>query len=215
MSNAQMKTHNESQKQGYQIEDYIRSHYYEDIPGNTYTSKFDAQTINGIPVQIKGKKTKTLEDRISIELGSINRLHKTEDSFIMDITCYQDGRTGERMIFYINSSTWNSFIPDGIETLLAYDNVFKGISNDCNKAIWDDRREQITKEYYELNPNTIFKLHLKCDHHSQRRIQASIKIKDLKNISDSYEITHESFKVSPGKRKRNKNQATHPTIHEI
>lgn len=199
-----MKTHNESQKQGYQIEDYIRSHYYEDIPGNTYTSKFDAQTVNGIPVQIKGKKVKSLKDNVSIELGSINRLYKTEDSFIMDITCYQPGRAGERMIFHIDSSKWNSFIPDGIGTLLAYDNVFKGISNDCDKAIWKDRRKQITKEYYELNPNTIFKLHLKCDRHGQKRIQASIKIKDLKNISESYEITHESFKVSTDKRKRHR-----------
>lgn len=199
-------THTENQSAGYDIEDYIRTHYYVDIADNTYTGEYDAETADGIPVQIKGKGCSRLTDNTIIELGSIFRLHKKQTesgSFIMDITSYSNDRASERIVCNVDIDKWNAAVPDGVDDELAYSKVFEGISNshdDDDK--WNERRNQVIKDYDDNHPDTPFRPYFKRDHRNQKRIQTRIRIKDLKALSTSYETYHEDFPVYNNRRGR-------------
>lgn len=174
----------ERQSAGYAVEQYRIKHDYQPITDNTYTGCFDAQTVDGTPVQIKGKKCGNLTSRSAVEMGSIHRLHKTQD-FLLDVTSYTS-KLGSvslktRFLAYISAELWNRVIPaDELHAFFDYSRVFDGIScSHSDDARWSERRKALKREYKQKYPNCPVRPLFKRDHHGQKRIQFAITIADL------------------------------------
>lgn len=178
----------ERQSNGLKVENHaVNTYYHGERTG--YIDPFDSFGKEKIPIQIKTKKIDKISQRTKIELGSFMRLPKTKD-FILDIFFYNSSNTIYcRKIFKINAQKWNSNISEEMLQLLDYHHVFHSISNrheDDSK--WTDRRKFIKEQYKALG--SIFTPLFKRDHKRQKRIQASIALSDILEMSKDYKTEY-------------------------
>lgn len=200
----------ERQANGFIIEEYLIASDDTDYwrpAGQSYCQPgFDAFTADGVPVQIKAKKTSRgilngMGDGrkprpVNIELGCGNnaRLRKDVD-FLLDVTAYNaSGFTVNRVVFRIDHGRWNAAMNPRNDEILSMEHVFGGITNDrSDDAAWRKRRLAVMEEYYAAKPGCVFKPRFKRDHKSQRRIQMAISDIDLVALSTSVD-RHDGFK---------------------
>lgn len=184
----------ERQSYGFEVEDMLIESEYQEIPDNTYTGEFDAQTIEGKPVQIKVKKVNLKTLNITdqrIELGGYQRLIKDSD-FFLDIVFYQKEEglnvPVKRLRFDIDHLKWNQYITDEMIEMMSVKNVFDGITNSYDDDLkWTERRKSLTKDYNKKYL-TIFKPLFKRDHKKQKRVQCSVSVSSLMSVCHGFEL---------------------------
>ena len=165
------------QAHGLLYEKFIISKYNW-IPSKCYTSKFDAITKTGLPVQIKMIKRGS-----SIDMGDFRRnCNNKEDHLLVIGRWDKNKRLISENIHHVKASVLKKYIQfDHTESMLK---EMKNITNDRED---DDTWKKFCNHYRRIYPKTnLFKLRFKRDHSKQKRIQCALNTSDYKKFSNLF-----------------------------
>jgi len=164
----------ERQIHGFMYEKFIINKYSL-IVSEKYTSKFDAYTKSGVPVQIK-----CIKEGNCIDLGDFKRNQSITSDFILILGRWRNKKNKivDEKIFHIDYKLYNELCTfDHTNKMLE---EMKAISNDVSDDnIW----LSFCKKYRCIYPQSnIIKLRFKRDHKKQKRIQCGMSETNYRNI---------------------------------
>lgn len=142
---------------------------YNLIKSDSYTSKYDAFTVSGIPVQIK-----CIKENASIDLGDYCRNITSEYSYYLIIGRWRQSKKIiiSENIHYIDISIFKSKIKQNTALITAMKDEMKNISNSRED---DLKWRAFVKKYKKLHDKrALLQPRFKRDHKSQKRIQCAI-----------------------------------------
>jgi len=146
---------------------------YNLIKTPTYTHPYDAQTTNGMPVQIKCVKLGS-----SINLGSYFNNKNRQEDFILHIGFWKTNRRNviKEKTLHITNRSWSSLF-----TLSQDDNVFTQFRSFSNSREDDQKFKEFLKSTKIFGIKKPIRIRFKRDHKRQRRVQCAIPYQEFEN----------------------------------
>lgn len=167
------------QMHGFSNEYQIKQRYsLLDYDDTSYTARFDAKHMDGIPISIKTKK-----NRSAVELGDYWRNVEISEDFYLVVTFWKDTPDNivDEVHMLIPGEEWSKLFDRSFDEKIRA--LIDNASNDyAYDAIWKSERKKLQSEYGKR----IIKLRPKRDHKTQKRMQCAISYADLLDLHSKY-----------------------------
>jgi hypothetical protein len=132
-----------------------------DGEANSYTNKYDAQTLDGVPVSIKTEKLKS-----DIELGDYFRNAQANEDFYMSVSFWESEKDNIVEEYHVRFpiEEWRKLFNHTLDNKIR--KVIREASNDRSyDATWTEKINELKREY----GNNVIRLRPKRDHKKQKK----------------------------------------------
>ncbi len=169
----------ERQKHGFEFQErYINSNNL--IPDESYTGEWDAYTKNNFPVQIKTRKKNG-----ELDLGDLKRNLSKDKDFLLVVGSYSE-KNGIKNFdgpecYFVEANKWKEQF--NCACLNEMEDFLEEITNDYS----DDEKWKSGIKNFKKRTEANAVPRFKRDHKKQKRIQAAVPKKNLKNFYGSFE----------------------------